>query len=308
METLFSQLLQFFTLVLLCCRWCFVTLSAFSFLFLSRFSQLFCFCSIGLYFSRTKRLFFFLLRHVLLLLQLTMFFLLLNYLLSFILRQLCEMLNLLFSRLESLTFGFFSHLLSYFLRRGQCQKLWQLVLLGFFLILGSRFLSQREYFILDDRLDTPALFADEVDRLFGQGFTVLNAPSDCTDGHVVLIDGHKGDEGLQDVADGPGGLPVLRVVVGKCQTYLLFDLEAARGCQEHNVGWLEWVTTWESDDPMIEPAFKRCVRWPSDRKMPLKRFILQWLCIVVWRGITLHVFLLLLYSLHGYAITTWMHF
>ena len=307
MEPLFSQLLQFFTLVLLCPR-CFVTLSAFSFLFLSRVSQLLSWFNIGLYFSRTKRLFFFLLRHVLLLMQLTMFFLLLNYLLSFLLRQLCEMCSLFFGWLESLTLGFLSHLLSYFLCRGQCQKLWQLVLLGFFLILGSRFLSQWEYFILDNRLDTPALFADEVDRLFGQCFTVLNASRDCTDGHVVLIDGHKGDEGLQDIADGPGGLPVLRVVVGECETYLLFDLKAARGCQEHDVGWLEWVATWKCDDPMIEPAFKRCVRWPSDRKMPLKRFILQRLCIVVWRGITLHVLLLLLYSLHGYAITTWMHF
>lgn len=126
------------------------------------------------------------------------------------------------------------------------------------------------YLVLDDFFDGPALVTDEVDTLFGKSLPLLLGACDGTDAHVVFVHRHEGDEGLQDIPDGPRWLPVLRVIVREGQADLLLHLESATRCQEHNVGRLEGIAAGQGDNTMVEATLEGGLRGASDREVPLE--------------------------------------
>ena len=50
-------------------------------------------------------------------------------------------------------------------------------------------------------------------------------------------------------------------------------------CKEHDIGWLHGVLVGQTDKSMVDTTIEVCLRWTSDRKVPLERLIFQRLCI-----------------------------
>ncbi len=151
------------------------------------------------------------------------------------------------------------------------------------------------------------MFTDEIDAFSCQHLSFLFCSDHSTYTHSVFINWHEGDEGLENISNCPGRLPVLGMVISKSETNLFLHLKSSTWCQENYIRWAERIATRQSDNTVIETSLEGCTIRSSYSEMPFEGFVFQGLCIEKGWGISLHISLLLLDALHCDSIISTVH-
>ena len=92
---------------------------------------------------------------------------------------------------------------------------------------------------------------------------------------AVRLAGEEGNQGGDDGADAPRGLPVLRVVRRHRQADLLAHREPAARVEQSDGRRLERVFGRQGDPAVIAAALEGGVRRSTDREVPLEDVVLQ---------------------------------